>query len=161
MATTAATTVVTQVKDSFPPAGKGHGMIPVWFEYENATTDFDNADDELVVFGPMPDVAYIKNVAGVLVLDVDDSLCAGDLDWTFGFGTVAGVITKQLYTGNDICAGAAANFPSAVIVGEGAWIDVGGLYFVIVVDEAATTPAAATLSIGFEYTQDVLLAKGE
>ena len=158
--TAAATTVVTPVGASFPPAAANMGVVPVWFEYTCATTDFDNIDDEVVLFGPMPDVAYIRNVAGSLVLDVDGSLAASDLDWTFGFGTVAGVLSVTLYTGNDIAAGAAGHYPSVAIAGSGAWIDIGGLYFGIVVDAAATTPVAATLSVGFEYSQNVRLNTG-
>lgn len=161
--TTAATTVLTLNGSSFPPASSDRGMIPVWFEYTmDDSTVFDNADDEVVLFGPMPDVAYIRNVAGAVVLDVSGSLAAADLDWTWGFGTVAGVLSVTLFTGDDMAIGAVEHNPSIAIEGEGAWLDIGGLYFVIVVDAAAGTPTSGeTISVGFEYTQNVLRATGQ
>ena len=162
MTAVAATVVVTQVGSAFPPASSDRGMIPFGFEYTFLGTEFDHADDELVVFGPMPDVAYIKNAPNSVVLDFGAAISTTDLDITYGFGTVAGVISKQLYTGDDIGQTTATNYPSVALAGEGGWIDVGGLYFVIVVDEASTTPitTGVTLAVGGEYTQNVLIGSG-
>ena len=159
MTLVAATNVITNPA-SFPPAGIDKGVIPVHFQYAPPVTDFDHADDEVVVFGPMPDKAFFKNRAGELLLSFSGGISTSDMDWTFGWGTVAGAITHQLYTGDSL-GEAIGTIPSAAVASQEAWLDISGLYFVIVVDTAATTPIAGeTIDEAFSYSQNLNVNKG-
>lgn len=159
MTLVAATNVVTN-PPSFPPAGFDSGVVPVHFRYAPPITDFDHADDEVVVFGPMPEKAFFLNRAGELLLSFSGAISTADMDWTFGWGTIAGAITHQLYTGDDI-GEAIGTIPSAAVASQEGWLDISGLYFVIVVDTAATTPLAGeTIDVAFNYTQNVNINVG-
>lgn len=154
-------TIVNAEQDRFPPAGNPVGSIPFSFAYSLLEEDFTHADDATVVCGPFPAVAYIKNTAGAVSLDLGALISSADLDFSFGFGTAAGAITHELFIGTSLGEGAALNYPSAAQVGEGGWIDVGGMYFVINIATAsadASGAAGVTATVYGEYTQNVNLA---
>ena len=154
--TTAATVTRTLGSSSFPPAGSDRSLLPFWVEIDVATTDLDNAGDEIVVGTPFPTVAYFPNAAGMFTAYATN-IAAADLDVTVGFGTSAGVLTYTLLTITDFGAGAATCDSMAVSLdAEPAWIDIGGLYLVVDCTVPATTPAVGQIQIAGFYSQNIL-----
>lgn len=136
-------------------AGSNQGVIPFWVTCTIATTAIDDNDDKMLLLGPFPTVAYIPNAAPALFVSLSDMDTGGPtLDIDFGFGASDGVLDFTLINSAG-GGGAAGAYESTPVAGQGAWIDVGGLYVIGHVIAAATTPAAGTIQVGGMYTQNV------
>lgn len=141
---------------SFPNAGYDRGTNPVWISCSIPTTAIDHADDSILLAGPLPAVAYIKNASGVFCAtwtDMDTN-ATETLDFDLGFGGADGVL-DYTFMNNGTAVEDAGSGESAHISGEDPWIDVGGLYVIMEVIAVSATPAAGTVQVGFEYTQNV------
>jgi hypothetical protein len=154
----AATKSMLDGNASFPPAAANMGLIPFWVEREVAAIDFDHADDNWVIAGPFPDVAYFPNAAGMLFAASLSDLTDADLDVTFGFGGTDGVLDYALLAVVDFGVTAATcNSMTESLDAQPAFIDIGGLYLVAeVVNVAGANPAAGTFQVGGYYTQNVI-----
>jgi hypothetical protein len=142
---------------SFPSAGSDRGTNPVWISASIVTTHIDHADDSILLAGPMPTVAYIKNAAGVFVArwtDLDTN-AVETLDFDLGFGGSDGVLDFT-FINNGTASEDAGVAENAQLAAQDPWIDVGGLYLIMEVIAVAATPAAGTVQVGFEYTQNVI-----
>ena len=142
---------------SFPNAGFTPGTHPVWISASIATTQIDHNDDSILLAGPMPDVAYIKNAPGVFVArwtDLDTN-ATETLDFDLGFGGSDGVL-DHTFINNGTASEDAGVAASAQIAARDPWIDIGGLYVIMEVIVKAATPDTGTVQVGFEYTQNVL-----
>lgn len=142
------------------PAAANQGIIPVWVSAAIATTNIDHADDSILLAGPMPDVAYIKNAAGVFVArwtDMDTN-ATETLDFDLGFGASDGGLDVT-FLNNGTAVEDAAVAENAQLAANDPWIDVGGLYLIMEIIAVSATPAAGTVQVGFEYTQNVIKAE--
>jgi hypothetical protein len=128
------------------------GLTPVWKRVNIQTTSLDDIGDDVLLV-KMPDVAYVRNVAGAVTYDVGtlDSHATPLLAFSLGWGDVDGVIDKTLKTGID----EDDLGESATIAGEKTWYDVGGLYLIMSVTAAAATAAAGDVEVAFEYSSSV------
>lgn len=141
---------------SFPNASADRGSNPVWISCSIPTTAIDHADDSILLAGPMPAVAYIKNAAGVFCArwtDMDSN-ATETLDFDLGFGGVDGVLDFT-FINNGTAVEDAGVGESAQIAAQDPWIDIGGLYVIMEIIAVSATPVAGTVQVAFEYTQNV------
>jgi len=156
MATAGATVSLLITDPSFPPAGADRAILPFWAERTVAAIDLDHDDDNMVIAGPFPANSYFPNAAGMLTAHTSASLAAADLDVTFGFGGVDGVLDYALLAVVDFGVGAATtNSMTESLDTAPPWIDVSGLYLVAEVILAADTPAAGTIEVAGFYSQNI------
>jgi len=141
---------------SFPPAGSDKGTIPVFLSATIPTTATDHADDSILIAGPLPPVAFIKNGAGVFVARWDDLDSSTGLDFDLGFGGIDGVLDFTMINVGTTDSQKAFVGQSAQVALSDPWLDIGGLYVIMEIIAAATTSVAGVIEIGFDYTQNVL-----
>ena len=138
-----------------PQAGADRGVCPVWITLECSVTETTAAGSVLIA--KMPEVAFIRNQAGVFYSRWDDldTNATETLDFDLGFGPVAGTLDVTFLNNGTAVedAGQAAN---SLIATSDPWIDVGGKYLTMLVNTESATPAAGDVEIGFEYTQNVI-----
>jgi len=142
---------------SFPPAGSDRGTNPVWVTATIDTLYIDHADDSILLAGPFPAVAFIKNTAGSMFArwtDMDTN-ATETLDFDLGFGGVDGVLDFTFLNLGTAVEDAAVG-ESAQIAAQDPWIDIGGLYLIMEIIAVSATPADGTVQVGFEYTQNVV-----
>jgi len=142
---------------SFPPASSDRGTNPVWISATIPLTALDHAGDSILLAGPMPTVAFIKNGSGVFSARWDDLDTHGTetLDFDLGFGGVDGVLDYTMIN-NGTASEDAASAEGAIITTKDPWIDIGGLYVIMeVIVASATYATAAVIEVGFDYTQNV------
>jgi hypothetical protein len=142
---------------SYPNAGKVPGTHPIWISATIATTHIDHNDDSILMGVPLPDVAYIRNAAGVFVArwtDLDTN-AVETLDFDLGFGGSDGVL-DYTFINNGTASEDTGVAENSQLTAQDPWISIGGLYVIMEVITAAATPAAGTVQIGFEYTENVI-----
>ena len=138
----------TSSNPSVPSSGADRPVITDWI-----TVDVDtDATGEILMY-KFPDVAYLPNRAGQVLLFVEDapggSFAAG-IDITDSDGVqdyaLAGAAARSQ---NDTVASAAIAAPG------GAYVDVGGKYITLDITVVGTN-TACTMQLAVEFTQNVI-----
>ena len=153
--TAAGATATLTGPPSFPNAGADRGECPVWITCTIASTMVDHDDDNILLAGPLPAVAYIANTTGAFFARWTDLDTSTGLDFDLGFGGSDGVLDFTLINNGTTASQSAGVGVGAQLAAQDPWLDIGGLYVVMEVIAAATTAAAGTVQVGFKYNQNV------